>query len=303
MSEVIIKRGKVESIDDVLDEGRIKVRIKEDHDIPLSELPYAFPINSKLFQCVPKVGEGVFVITSQVGNPRSQRYYLGPIISQMQEVEKASFAKDDSAATSALQNAIVEPHKPLSDFSVTDGAFPDKSDIAIIGRNGNDVILKDSEIDLRCGIRKTAHGEEDESLIGNVLFNSENPAYIQMKHKDNLMGDSGDGVINLVADKINIVSHVKDDGNNLDVQLVHANSKNGDKTEPLLHDEDMSKLMAQLHQVPYGDILVDILERMSYAICYHTHAMNQLQPVDGMYIKDVKDLDFNKILSKHVRIS
>lgn len=302
MNEVVIKMGRVESVIDNLDEGRLKVRIEEDKDKPLSELPYAFPINPKMFQCVPKEGEGVLIITSQLGNPQSQRYYLGPIISQMQEVNKASFGRSDQASTAALQGAVVEPHKPLSEFNVTDGAFPDKNDIALIGRKGNDVILRDDEIDLRCGIRKTAVGDEDKDLIGDVIFNEDNPAYIQMKHKPHLM-NSGEGVINLVADKINIVSHIKDNGNNLDVKLVNPNSKNGNKTEPLLHDEDIDKLISQLHQLPYGDVLVKILRKMNLAITSHTHAMNGLPPVDGISIKNAKGINFDELLSNHVRIS
>ena len=275
MANYIIKQGQVESIEDELDGGRIKVRLTEDKDKPLSKLPYAFPINPKVFHCTPKVGEAVFVITSELGNSESQRYYLGPIVSQMQENANAPYNYGAGASTSLLQGAIVEPHQPLSEFPSTDGSFPDKTDVAVVGRKSEDIILKDNEIDLRCGIRKTALGDENKNLIGDVLFNGDNPAYIQMKHN----------------------------GNNLDVKLVHPNSKEGDKTNPLLHDTDMEKLMSQLHQLPYGDILVEILKKMCNAIILHTHAMNGLPPCVGDSVKDVININFNELLSNHVRIS
>ena len=305
MGDVIIKRGVVDSVKDALDGGRIKVRLEEDNTCPRNDLPYAFPLIPKVFQSIPKVGEGVLVFNVQAGNYGSQRFYLGPIISEMQDITKADFGQDDSTATAALQSAVVEMDKPLQDFPSVDGAFPDKEDVAIIGRKGNDIILKEDEIDLRCGIRQDAVGEEDKSLRGNVMFNSENPAYIQVKHEKNLLGDSGDGVINLVADKINIVSHVKDDGNDLNVRLVHPNSKNGDKTDPLLHSEDIEDLISQLHQVPYGDVLVKILRQMLLAILNHTHAANGLPPVKGVenFVKQASEINFDELLSNHVRIS
>lgn len=148
--------------------------------------------------------------------------------------------------------------------------------------------------------QENALGDEDKDLIGNVLFNSEDP-HIQLKHKDNLT-TAGDGVINIVADRINIASH-QDTDNDVQVKLVNANSRNGDKTTPLLHDEDVETLMSQLHQLPYGDILVEILRKMCNAITEHTHNFSCLPPCEDEIIKAVKDIDLNTILSSHVRIS
>lgn len=301
MADYVIKMGQVESIEDNLDGGRIKVRLTEDQDTPLSKLPYAFPLNPKIIQCVPKVGETALIITSQIGNANSQRYYIGPVISQMQEIEKAPYNYGMATSTSLQQGAILTPMKDLSQFSVTDGAFPDKNDIALIGRKGEDIILRDGEIDLRCGVRKEALGDEDKDLKGNVLFNYENPAYIQLKYKDGLMA-AGDGAINLVADRINLVSH-KDTDNNIQVNLTNPSSKKDGKTDPLLKDADVETLMSQLHQLPYGDILVEILRKMCNAITEHTHAMNGLPPCEGFNIKEVKGIDLNSVLSHHVRIS
>ena len=42
----------------------------------------------------------------------------------------------------------------IDNFDETKGAFPNNDDIAVIGRKSEDVILKDGEIDIRCGIRQ-----------------------------------------------------------------------------------------------------------------------------------------------------
>lgn len=298
--DYIIKLGQVESIEDVAEGGRIKVRLTEDKRVPLSELPYAFPCLPKTLQSVPKVGECALIITAQQGNGKSQRYYIGPIVSQMQEMEYSPYNYGGGKANSLLEGAIVGPHKPINQYSVTDGAFPNKNDVAIVGRKSEDIILKDGEIDLRCGIRQNANGDEDKDLVGPVILNSDNPAYVQMKYDRNLMGTMGDSVVNVIADKINLVSHKNADR---DVNLINPNSKNGQNANPLIHDADIPKLMMKLHQVPYGDILVSILEKMCNAITQHTHAMNGLPPCDGVPITQVKAVDLNSILSPHIRIS
>ena len=71
--------------------GRIKVRVDTDGNKDTSELPYAFPLMPKTFHVLPKVGEGVLVVTGQIGNANSQRYYIGPIISQPQFNTKCEF--------------------------------------------------------------------------------------------------------------------------------------------------------------------------------------------------------------------
>lgn len=291
--------GQVESVTDDMGGGRIKVRLTEDKDRALTELPYALPLNPKMFQCVPKIGEGVLVITSQSGNIDSQRYYIGPIVSQGQEMSFAPYAYGKGASISLAQGAIVGPHKPLSFFTATEGAFPDKEDVAIIGRKSEDVILKEGEIDLRCGVRNEALGNEDRDLIGNVIFNGKNPTYIQLKHKPHLT-TAGDGVINLVADRINLVSH---NDKTLDVKLANPNSKNGSKTEPLIKGEDMDTLISELHQLPYGDKLVEVLTHMANAITNHTHPAVSAPPCEGIWVSLVKAEDYNRILSPHIRIS
>ena len=59
MGNAVIKMGQVESIYDDADGLRIKVRLAQDGDKPISELPYAFPLLPKTLQSVPKEGEGV----------------------------------------------------------------------------------------------------------------------------------------------------------------------------------------------------------------------------------------------------
>lgn len=301
-NEYIVKMGQVESIEDQLDGGRIKVRLAEDQNRPLSEIPYAFPINPKMFQCIPQVGECVLIISSQIGNADSQRYYLGPVVSQMQDISKAPYNYGAGTAISLLQGGIVGPSKPISQWSETDGAFPDKDDIAIIGRRGDDIVLRDGEIDLRCGIRKEIESDDDDSLYGNVALNSKNPTYIQMKHKPHLINNGGgDGVVNIVSDKINLVSY----NGKTNVKLVNPSSKQNNKTEPLLTEIDLNELIPTLHPLPFGDKLVEVLKLMCDAIACHVHPIGNLPPCGKPLIDEVMDVrsELDSILSKDIKIN
>lgn len=300
MAEAIIKLGEVKSLDDETGGGRIKVSITgvDSPSTPISDLPYAFPLLPKVFQSMPKLGECVFIICAKSDNAFSQRYYLGPIISQPQEMDNAKYDGGGGNAISLIQGRIVEPREAIEDFSVTEGAFPKKNDIAVIGRKSDDIIIRDSggEIDLRCGIRKTAYSDE-EDLVGPVVFNSDNPVYIQMRYEKGLIPEeSTDGVVNIVADKINFVSN-KDTK-----KSVPLTNTDGQKN-CLLDDSDMSSLMKGLHNATYGDVLVKMLEIIRSAIINHLHNLGTKPADQSDAVKLLTELNFNEILSPYVKIS
>lgn len=304
MKEVLFHWASVESISDDADGRRIKARMQSDGKALTKDLPFAFPLLPKFFNCMPQIGECVLICTAQIGNKESQRYYIGPIISQFQETKKSPYSMGYGKATSLLDGSRSKPHERLSDFADTEGAFPDKNDVALIGKEDSDIIIKESEIDLRCGVRKMGYGLDNPNLTGPVIFNSEDPAYIQMKYSPFTLND-GKSVTNIVSDKINLISYRdKDKYNN--ASLTHENSKIGDKTEPLMKDDDINSLMDQLHTIPYGDILLQILTKMMNIFQMHNHNWGQETPCQSEELKneinDVYHL-FTKLESKNVKIS
>lgn len=301
--KAVIKIGHVESVDDDSDGLRIKVRLDQDKKTPLNELPYAFPLLPKVLQCVPKVGEGALVITQTIGNRFSQRYYIGPIISQQQYQEMCNYAYGRGDAASLLTGGEVEPLERLSNFGEkTKGSFPETNDVAFVGRDSQDIIMKHNqtssdEIDIRCGIRKDAafyNDNTNENLRGKVIYNSVDPAYIQLKYRQSLTTkekQESNSMINVVADKINIISN-KD-----------ANHFNLTDTNGLIKEEELDDIMSKLHRLPYGDELVYILNLMIKAIISHVHPFNGMTPIIHDYTKQIAEYDLERILSEHVRIS
>ena len=259
MNQYIIKMGHVESVKDESDGLRIKVRLQQDGDTPIDDLPYAFPLLPKVFRSVPKEGECVLIFCSDINNKESNRYYIGPVISQDQNLFEDKYDYGRGQAISLLKGGELSPFERLSNYEETNGSFPKINDISILGRKSEDIILKDGEIDLRCGIRNKSNNVDDSDLLGNVIFNSQNPAYIQLKFQ-NAIGYSNkqeaDSVINLVADKVNIISHKNKDEMNINLT---------DKNE-LIKSSDMDDIMKKLHQLPYGDLLVNALNIIRDAI-------------------------------------
>ena len=293
MNHYVIKMGHVESVEDDADGLRIKARLAQDGRVDISNLPYSYPLLPKTFRTIPKVGEGVLIFLSELGNNNSNRYYIGPIISQDQKLGYDEYDYGRGSSISLLQGSEIEPLERLSNYEETKGSFPKVSDVSVVGRKGEDIIIKENEIDLRCGIR-TEVPYVDNNLIGNVIFNSFNPSYIQLKYRKNIghsKNQEADSVINLVADKINLISH-KDE-----------NSLNLTDKEELIKYSEMDSIMTKLHQLPYGDELVKCLEIIRSAIVNHVHPYPGMPPCSDHYIMDLLGVNFNDILSNHIRIS
>ena len=172
---------------------RIRAKLPNDKSNDSKLIPWAFPLMPKTFQSIPKVGEAVLVLSED--GSESQRYYIGPIISQPQY---NTFALK-KFGTSLLKTNDTDPLERISNNSNTTGSFPKSSDVAIIGRGAEDIILRtnngtgeltdivnESEIQLRAGIRAEATNESNPNMIGNIIFNGTDPAYIQMKYKKGL---------------------------------------------------------------------------------------------------------------------
>ena len=289
---LIVKKAQVESVIDDTDGLRIKARTAQDGVKAVEDIPYAFPLIPKTFQTVPKVGECVLIVTSKMGSNDGNRYYIGPIISQPQFQYYDGYDYGRGSATSNLQDGYVEPLEKISNFDSTVGSFPEVNDVALVGRKGEDIILKDDEIDIRCGIRGEAFG--DDRLVGNVVFNRQDPAYIQLKHKNAIgysEGQEANSVVNVVADKINLISHK--DTNSLELT----------DNKELIKSTEMDNIMSQLHQLPYGDILVDALKKIVNALVNHVHPYPGLPPCKDQYVTTVLGTDLDSILSENVRIS
>lgn len=284
---IILKICQVIDIYDDTDGERIKVRLSpEDDKLPDDKIQYAFPLLPKLLHIKPKIGEYVLVVLTEANNGYSNRYYIGPIISQPQFMQK-----DDSIinALSLYNGAYKEPDIAPSTNIDSHGAFGNDDDVALYGRKKNDIILTDDDIRIRCGSRLA-----DSSVKGNVVFNRSDPAYIHLKHTDNKRGSKDNeyrSTATVVADKINLIGN----------QSKHPFRTN-DRVD-MIGDDEMEKIITQAHQLPYGDILVDFLRLFLRAFANHTHPYPGMSPCATDEFIEATNYDLPKILSETVRIN
>lgn len=287
----MIKIGKVINIEDENDGGRIKVELlPSDSRTEKDKIQYAFPLLPKMISVKPKVGEAVFILNADDNKDYSQRYYIGPIISQSQFIYKDTSIY---GATATLDGGIKSPSSAITRDPNTNGVFGAPDDIAIYGRRNSDIILKDNDLLLRCGCKYTDSGDSTKIVFNNEASNR--PAYIKL-HFDDTNDDKKNSTASIVAHDINLLST---DG----PKTYKLTDPNG-----LITDEEMQSILDTAHKLPYGDILVDFLEKLKRAFLNHTHPIGNLPPVPDGNIVDLevnysKQQMIDKILSKHIRIN
>ena len=306
MANISLNIGTVREVEGTLSKDgydglRVRAELMQDKAKKYQDIPWAFPLLPKVFQSIPKVGEAVFVIVNDDNGDRNitQRYFIGPIISQPQY--NAYCQKED--ATTLFQTHERNPIGKISNLDETRGSFPKANDIAVVGRGREDVILKyddatkTSELDLRTGIRSCPTNSKNKDIIGNIIFNDIDPAYIQLKYKEGIAhGEKtyGNSIINMVADRVNIMSNLDDNVSD----SIH-------NKETLVDETTMDKMMTNLHQVPKGDELVKLLKIMKGCILHHVHpwaGMEQCGDWAG-FIEKLNSFTIEDILSDYVRIS
>lgn len=283
-NENIIRIGYVVDTYDEYDGGRIKARLFPDDDgKSTEELPYAFPLLPKMVHVMPKKDEAVLIISPKLGDNAVQRYYLGPIIHQPQFM-----GYDDFFASQSLMDSgnVANVLPALSRNTDAKGALCSTEDISIKGRGDTDIIFKEKETLLRCGVRLT-----DRNNSTNILFNKTNPTYVKLKYHEDKLNDGTKSTATIVSEKINLIS---------------TNSRqyfNVQDNKELITDEVMNKIIEDAHVLPYGDTLVEFLELFIRAFSSHTHAYPGLPPIPNMDYTSLMQYDLNDILSESVRIN
>lgn len=283
----VLKICQVIDINDNTDGQRIKVRLSPEDDRKSDDqIPFAFPLLPKLVHIKPKVGELVLVVLTEVDNGYSNRYYIGPIISQPQFMYKDDFLIN---AMSLYPGAFKEPDVAPSTNAESHGSLATDDDIAIYGRKKSDIILTDDDVRIRCGSRLKNVNEK-----GGLSFNRLDPAFIHLKHSDTKRGNDDDkyrSTATIVADKINLIG-------NQSKEPFKTTDKN-----LMIDDDEMQKILDRAHELPYGDVLVDFLKQFVKTFSTHVHPYPGLPPCQtGDYIKTTS-YDLDQILSDSVRIN
>lgn len=264
IDDKVLRLAKVLSVTDDQAGLRIKVRLTpDDKDIPDDkDLPFVFPLLPKLLHVNPKVGEYVLIIPMTQNEGNGDRFFIGPVTSQ----QYGLFAETEEGRARCLfiGGSRSKPRENPANIPEFEGTLPEHDDIALQGRDNADIILKRNEVLMRCGFKT--------STIGDLTFNKKNPAYIQMKY-DEFQNYTEEGVphsfINAVADRINLITH----------EGAVKNGINVTNPKGYISNVDQDKIQTNAHNMVYGDLLIEYLERLVKLISEHTHPMSMDPPI------------------------
>ena len=322
MSKQFVRFCEVIDVIDTTDVDLIKVRLDpEDKAIEFDkDLPYAFPLLPKAFHVKPKVGESVFVLLSSSDDNYSQRYYIGPVVSQ----DHRMYFDEFKQASAFMRGSEFNVDKAPSMNRDSNGIMPNNDDIDIRGRKNADIQITNDDVRIKSGVKLVNKGDEH-----NPYFNEQDPAYIKVKyHPGGLIQQkkesteatrNSDGTysltnntdykllqagekevkstVTLVADKIN---------------LIQNNSKEKEFTttdrNDLITDDELRRALDEAYKLPYGEKLVEILSKFIDAFVKHTHPFMMMPPVPADGIPELIEkkatlLDKKELLSDTVRFN
>lgn len=277
-SNDIIRIGVVINNDDTHGNGAIKVRIKGIHD-KVDEI-IVYPLLPKYLYALPKVGEAVLVIKSKLNDISfDSGYYIGPLISQLDNLSGENYFFSGKNSTNLDHPKLLDI--PVNDIPESDGIYPQKDDVSFLGRDNTDIIQRKNEIIIRAGKYKDNNP---------ILFNNENPSYIQLKYS--VLNDIKTSSINIVANKINLITY---DG---------IKRFNVSKQPDYLLDDELKKIFETAESIPYGNILVEFLTIMRNYILNHVHPYNGMKPVASIDLtNDFVNFNLENIKSKNIKIN
>ena len=279
---------KVISISDDTDADRIKVRlIPEDNSKSIDEINYAFPILPKMFHVKPKVGEAVLVLLAVTNDGNSQRYYIGPVVSQDHRLNfDPYFQGADSFLRGAYKKFDVAPRMNPDH----NGILPNDNDIVIRGRKNADIQITDDDVRIKAGVKVV-----DDTNAYNMKFNIKNPSYAKFKYHNASLADGSKSTATIVSDKIALLS------NNSPNYFYTTDRKD------LITDDELNRVIESAYKLPYGEKLVEFLNAFVDAFVKHTHPFQMLPPNPAystvLMEKKAQLLDKGEMLSDTVRIN
>ena len=278
----VIFTGRVADVDDTVEGGRIKVRVSafgEDVTSPLGEsstenLTWYYPLLPRHFHILPQVGEAVIVFVQDFKNTAVKRYWLGSVVSQLQKI------KYDDESTSVRIN---DWSPKISSYPDAAGVFPEKDEVALIGKNNTDIILRDNELQFRAG------KHENDNVY---KLNVKNPASITMTYEPlNFVEQTPtyQSRTLILSDKIGLISH---EGN--------PNFK-----AVKIDNTDRDTIFANAHPIARGDLVVEALQAIINAIKTHIHDNSTPVADKSGAVKELDKIETNleNILQKNIVIN
>jgi hypothetical protein len=240
-----------------------------------------------MFHVKPKVGEAVLVLLAVTNDGNSQRYYIGPVVSQDHRLNfDPYFQGADSFLRGSYKKFDVAPRMNPDH----NGILPNDNDIVIRGRKNADIQITDDDVRIKAGVKVV-----DNANAYNMMFNIKNPSYAKFKYHNASLADGSKSTATIVSDKIALLS------NNSPNYFYTTDRKD------LITDDELNRVIESAYKLPYGEKLVEFLNAFVDAFVKHTHPFQMLPPNPAystvLMEKKAQLLDKGEMLSDTVRIN
>lgn len=296
--------AKVVETNDPNNGGRIKVFIDgiDNTSTPISSLPYAYPLMSRVIHVMPKIGEAVLILMADIKVDKQDtltgnRFWIGPLLTNYQFINydntdittilntKNTFAINKNIISDPLQGSKFKDRKSdeINIFPVDTTTPPLKEsnldDVTIVGRNNTDIIQSEGKINLRAG----KHNKDKPTQSNNI-----NPVYSVLEYID----EKTPGYSLTVGDEIFLISH-----------------KGKYQFKKVLTRDDVDSLRKNSQSMLYGELTVDYLKTLTEVFLNHIHSHPQEAPTykDGTKgrINELyeKLQNIENLLAKNVKIN
>ena len=284
--------------DDPLEQNRLIARIVSidekgdvfggrDKDTPDDKLPYAIPLVPSFFNVTPLEGEMVILLLENPEINTSPRYWIGPIINSKNKLKYQSYRE----AVKILDYTRFGGNENIQNKPNPSRVWPEKSDVAVMGREDSMLTLRPREAYLNSGAFKK----------GTFEPNMEHPSYLQLKQFDLKTSNPFNSnpieysQANLVSTNINLYSP-RGKFRKEDIQQYEVNKDL----------QNFGETAVRLHPAVFGDELVKLLDIMIQFMRTHIHTP-QAPAVPDSILKKLEEYSvtgkLQDLLSNHVRIN
>jgi hypothetical protein len=134
------------------------------------------PFLPKLINVVPKIGELVKVIFYNPQYPELDKEYVGPIISQYNNIEY----ENSTTARNFYQSSQTGLRPNLANLEYSKGLLPNINNITLLGRKSTDVTIKPNDVIIRSGKVDLTNNKKFNKK-GSIFQVSSNPIKITKK--------------------------------------------------------------------------------------------------------------------------
>ena len=281
--------------EDPTEQGRLVARIValdekgeitggRDRNISNEKLQYAIPLMPGFIHMRPIHGEMVILLMENPSDITAPRYWIGPVITSQLKFNFQSYRD----AIRVFDKSSFNPNQTLLSRSEPSLVLPERSDVALQGRDDTHVILRPKEIFIAAGLFSP----------GTIKANIEHPSYLRLKQIVNT-GDNAEisrySAGELTSTVVNIYS-----------PRGKFREKSLEKFEINDDLKELGELASRLHPLVFGDELIKLLDLMIRILLTHVHTPQApLAPNSNSkkLLNYTVEGELQKLISKHIRVN